>query len=225
VLISVVVPVLNEEPVLAGTLASARAPGVKEIIVADGGSDDRSVAVARRYADRVIDAPRGRATQMNAGARLASGGVLLFLHADTILPHDFDAAIQRALADPRLVGGRFDVALEPSSPLLALTAKLINLRSRLSRIATGDQAIFVRREIFNELGGFPAVPLMEDVALSRALKRRGRIACLRQRVITSSRRWRKHGVWRTIALMWTLRLLYFVGVSPTRLERVYAETR
>jgi rSAM/selenodomain-associated transferase 2 len=223
--ISVVIPALNEEDSLAATVASARGPQVREVIVVDGGSSDRTLALAERLADRVLAGPRGRAVQMNAGAAAAGGDVLLFLHADTRLPENFAAAVLFALGDPGAVGGRFDVWLQPSSPLLALTSALINLRSRLSRIATGDQAIFVRRGVFEDLGGFPPLPLMEDVAFSRSLKRAGRIVCLRERVISSSRRWQRDGVVRTILLMWSLRLLYFCGVSPARLRRVYSDRR
>ena len=223
--ISVIVPALNEAESIEAALTRARAAAVREIIVVDGGSSDGTAALAEPLADRVITAPRGRASQMNTGAALARGAVVLFLHADTRLPSGFDQLVLTALADPRVAGGRFDVSLEPGSPLIRLTAALINVRSRLSRIATGDQAIFARRSVFAEMGGFPDIPLMEDVAFSRALKRRGRVACLRQRVVTSSRRWRKHGVVRTILLMWSLRLLYFLGVSPARLRRVYGDTR
>jgi rSAM/selenodomain-associated transferase 2 len=163
--------------------------------------------------------------QMNAGAAAARGAVLLFLHADTRLPPGFDADVLAALADPGVVGGRFDVRLVPDTPLLRLVARLINLRSRLSRIATGDQALFVRRAVFEDLGGFAAIPLMEDVAFTRALKRRGRVACLRQQVETSSRRWLRDGPVRTILLMWWLRFLYACGVAPERLHRRYANTR
>jgi len=223
--ISVVIPALNEEAALAATVASARAPGVREVIVVDGGSSDDTADVARRLGARVLNAPRGRAPQMNAGAVAATGTVLLFLHADTTLPAGFDAAVLTALRDPLVVGGRFDLSLMPSSLLLALTATLINLRSRLSRIATGDQAIFVRRQVFEDLGGFPELPLMEDIAFSRALKRAGDVACLRQKVTTSSRRWRQKGVLRTILLMWSLRFLYFCGVSPECLRRAYSDAR
>jgi rSAM/selenodomain-associated transferase 2 len=223
--ISVIVPTLDEEPQIAAAVASARAAGVREIIVVDGGSSDATVPLARRYADAVLSAPRGRAVQMNAGAGVAGGTVLLFLHADTRLPGGFAAAVLAALADPSVVGGRFDLRLVPSSPLLALTGALINLRSRLSRIATGDQAIFVRRAVFEALGGFEPIPLMEDVAFTRALKRRGRIACLRLAVETSARRWLANGPVRTILLMWWLRFLYFCGVGPERLRRRYADTR
>lgn len=223
--ISIIVPALNEEANLPATLARARGDAGCEVIVVDGGSQDATGEVASRLADRVLVSPRGRAAQMNAGAAGARGDVLLFLHADTLLPAGFDRDVCAAMADRAVVGGRFDVALTPSSPLLWLTSKLINLRSRLSRISTGDQAIFVRRSVFEELGGFPALPLMEDIAFSRMLKRRGRIACLRREVCTSSRRWRAHGVIRTILLMWTLRFLYFCGVSPVRLQRAYLDAR
>jgi len=224
-MISVIVPTLNEETQIASVLASARAPGVSEIIVVDGGSSDATVRLAEQHADRVLVAPRGRALQMNAGAAVARGDVLLFLHADTRLPAGFDTAVLAGLHDPAVVAGRFDVRLVPSSALLALVGALMNLRSRLSRIATGDQAIFARRAVFEAIGGFERIPLMEDVAFSRALKRRGRIACLRMRVETSSRRWREDGPMRTVLLMWWLRLLYFCGVPPQRLRRHYADTR
>jgi rSAM/selenodomain-associated transferase 2 len=223
--VSVIIPTLNEEPVLAATLERARQTGVHEIIVVDGGSTDQTRAVAARRADTVIAARRGRAAQMNAGAALASGDVLLFLHADTLLPEGFAPAVNRACAKPGVVGGRFDVDLQPSSPLIRLTGALMNRRSRLTRIATGDQAIFIRRDVFERLGGYADVPLMEDIDLSRRMKRAGRIACLRERVIASARRWQKNGVVKTILTMWTLRALYFCGVSPARLQRAYANTR
>jgi len=223
--ISVIVPALDEEAQIAATLASARGTGVREIIVVDGGSRDATARIAGQHADLVHAATCGRALQMNAGAALARGEVLLFLHADTRLPRGFDVAVLAALADPAVVGGRFDVCLAPSSALLILVGRLMNLRSRWTGIATGDQAIFVRRAVFESLGGFEPIPLMEDVAFSRALKRRGRIACLSLAVETSSRRWREDGPLRTVLLMWWLRLLYFCGVSPERLRRRYADTR
>ena len=223
--ISVVVPALDEAEGIAAALASAGAPAVAELIVVDGGSADATVAIAARAGAQVYSAPRGRAAQMNAGAAHASGDVLLFLHADTRLPPDFDAAVCDALSDPAVAGGRFDVRLEPATALLDAVAALINLRSRWSGIATGDQALFVRRTTFEAMGGFENVPLMEDVAFTRALKRRGRIACLRATVSTSARRWEVNGPVRTIVLMWWLRLLYWCGVSPTALKRRYADTR
>jgi rSAM/selenodomain-associated transferase 2 len=224
-MISVIIPTLNEERVLTATLQRARQPGVHEIIVVDGGSTDTTRALATALADLVVSAPRGRAAQMNAGAARASGDLLLFLHADTWVPNGFADAVAAACTPPEVVGGRFDVQLEPSSPLLWLTGELINLRSRLSRIASGDQAIFIRRAVFEQLGGYADIPLMEDIDLTRRMKRAGRVACLRARVTTSARRWQKHGVVRTILLMWTLRALYFWGMSPERLRRVYADTR
>jgi len=223
--LAIVIPALGEAAQLAATIASARGPAVAECIVVDGGSRDASVAVARAAGALVIDAPRGRARQMNAGAVRATADVLLFLHADTRLPPGFDAAVLAALRDAAVVGGRFDVRFAPNSALLALTAALMNRRSRLTGIATGDQAVFVRRSVFEAMGGFADEPLMEDVAFTRALKRRGRIACLRQRVTTSSRRWQSDGPLRTILLMWWLRFLYWRGVSPTQLKRRYADTR
>ncbi len=223
--VSVIVPTLNEEGVLAATLERARQPNVQELIVVDGGSADTTSTIAARYATLVLSAPRGRAAQMNAGAARARGDILLFLHADTLVPDGFAHAILAACNDPGVIGGRFDVRLEPSSPLIRLTGELINRRSRLTRISTGDQAIFIRRQIFEELGGYADIPLMEDIDLSRRMKRAGRIACLHERVTTSARRWQKKGVVRTILLMWSLRVLYFFGVSPARLQRVYANTR
>ena len=222
--LSIIVPTLNEAEQILATLAAAAAPGV-EVIVADGGSADATVDLARAAGAHVISANRGRARQMNAGAAAASGEVLLFLHADTRLPPGFDAAVATALADPAVVGGRFDVRLEPSTLWLDMVAALINRRSRWSRIGTGDQALFVRRAVFEAMGGFPDLPLMEDLAFSIALKRRGGIACLRQTVATSSRRWRKDGPLRTVLLMWWLRFLFWCGVPAERLKRRYADTR
>ncbi len=223
--IAVVVPVLNEASVLAPTLRHARQPGIREIIVVDGGSTDATPTIAGELADVVIHAQQGRAAQMNAGAARAGAEILLFLHADTLVPQGYAQAVARACCGHDVVGGRFDLNLAPSSPLLWLTGELINLRSRLNRIATGDQAIFIRRDVFERLGGYADIPLMEDIDLSRRMKRSGRIACLRQRVTTSSRRWTKNGIVRTILLMWSLRFLYFCGVSPVALKRVYANTR
>jgi rSAM/selenodomain-associated transferase 2 len=221
--LSVVVPALNEAEGIAGTLLSLqelRARG-HEVLVVDGGSTDGTAAVAAPLAERVLAAPRGRARQQNAGAAAASGDVLLFLHADTRLPPDADRWVLEGLRRSGRGWGRFDVRLSGRHPLLRLTGWLIALRSRLTGIATGDQAIFVRREWFERAGGFPDIPLMEDVALSRALRHMGPPLCLRARVVTSSRRWEARGIVRTILLMWRLRIAYTLGADPHRLAERY----
>jgi rSAM/selenodomain-associated transferase 2 len=220
--ISVVVPVLNEGELIVAALTglqSLRASG-HEIVVVDGGSTDATLALSQPLADRVISAPRGRAIQMNAGARAATGEALLFLHADTRLPQAADGLVADALA--RHAWGRFDVSIDSAHPLLAVVAFMMNLRSRVSGIATGDQALFVRRDIFEKSGGYPPIALMEDVALSALLRRGGAPACVRAKAVTSGRRWEQRGVLRTIVLMWRLRLLYFLGADPARLARTYA---
>ncbi len=220
--LSIIVPVLDEAAGIDAALAALqplRRAG-HEVIVVDGGSRDQTVAHARAAADRVVTAARGRALQMNAGAAVSSAEVLLFLHADTRLPADAAAAIAGALGG-ECAWGRFDVAIDGPHPLLRLVAWLMNWRSRCTGIATGDQAIFVRRAAFVALGGFPPLALMEDVAFSARAKRLSAPACLRSRVITSGRRWEARGVMRTIVLMWWLRLCFFCGASPERLVRIY----
>jgi rSAM/selenodomain-associated transferase 2 len=222
--ISAVVPALNEATAIEATLdalAPLRGRG-GEVIVVDGGSCDTTVQLATAKADRVIAAPRGRASQMNAGAAAASGEVLVFVHADTRVPEDADIAIAQALEQNRRVWGRFDTSIDSHSVLLGFVGWAMSARSRLTGIATGDQAIFVRRDAFESVGGFPAVALMEDVAMSRLLKRRSAPACLPDRVITSARRWEANGVLRTIVLMWWLRLRFFLGASAEELARSYA---
>jgi rSAM/selenodomain-associated transferase 2 len=223
--LSVIVPTLDEESAVATTLAAARQPGLDELIVVDGGSGDATVAVARALADRVLVAPRGRAQQMNAGAIAARGDILLFLHADSRLPAGYPGLVRDALVPPDVVGGRFDLRLDAVGIAYRAIERLISLRSRLTRVGTGDQAIFVRRDVFARLGGYPHVPLMEDVALSRALKRLGRVACLRATVTTSARRWQRHGLIRTVLLMWMLRGAYYAGIPPERLARAYTDAR
>lgn len=218
--ISVVVPALDEASSIVAVLRTARAPGVREIVVVDGGSRDETIARAATVADLVLRAPRGRAAQMNAGAAVAHGDVLLFLHADTRLPAGFADAVRGAIRSGA-IAGRFDVRLDGDHPFLPVVAALMNLRSRWTGIATGDQAMFVRRDVFRAVGGFSAVPLMEDIDLSRRLRRAGRLAALRLRVSTSARRWETSGVARTIVLMWGLRFAYACGVSPERLARWY----
>jgi rSAM/selenodomain-associated transferase 2 len=192
------------------------------VIVADGGSDDGTPQVAARAPDvRILSSARGRARQMNAGALQARGDVILFLHADTRLPDRALEAVSAALADQHVVGGRFDVRFDSPRPVFRMIAFFMNLRSRLSGISTGDQAIFVRRSVFESIGGYPDIPLMEDIELCRRLKRYGRLAALRPRVTTSARKWEREGALRTMALMWALRFLYMVGVPPARLHRWY----
>ncbi|MES2938977.1 MAG: TIGR04283 family arsenosugar biosynthesis glycosyltransferase [Pseudomonadota bacterium] len=211
----IVVPVLQEAATLADTLRALqplRARGA-ELVVVDGGSTDATWAIARRWADAVRFAPRGRATQMNAGAQGCDAEALLFLHADTRLPEHADALVRAALRQGGW--GRFDVRIDGRPAMLKLVAAMMNRRSRLSGIATGDQAVFVRRALFEAVGGFPAQPLMEDIALSARLRRESQPVCLRERVATSGRRWEQHGVWRTIFAMWRLRAAYFFG-APAR---------
>jgi rSAM/selenodomain-associated transferase 2 len=220
--LSIVVPVLDEAAGIVATLealAPLRARG-HELIVVDGGSRDDTVMLSRPHADAVIEAPRGRARQMNAGAGRARGSVLLFLHADTTLPAHADAAIEKAVAGGAL-WGRFDVTIAGRSTMFPLIAALMNRRSRWTGIATGDQAIFVERALFERTGGYREQPLMEDIELSHRLRRIGRPACLRERVLTSGRRWEQHGVWRTIVLMWRLRWRYWRGASPDVLAKAY----
>jgi len=227
--LTIVIPVLDEAAIIAATLqslAALRARGA-EVIVVDGGSSDGSAALAHPLADRVIVGPRNRGAAMNAGAAVASGDVLLFLHADTTLPDDADHRVTGALTDRaperawRRCWGRFDVRVAGRHPLLALVGRMINWRSRLTGIATGDQAIFVTRKAFWSLGGFPDLPLMEDIALSHKLKRLCRPACIAVPAVTSGRRWDHHGLWRTIVLMWRLRLAYYLGAAPARLALAY----
>lgn len=223
--LSVIIPALDEEENIAATLESVRAVAPHEIIVVDGGSTDRTRAICRDFGIEPFSSPRGRAKQMNLGASQATGEVLLFVHADTRLPSSASHDILRALTDPQIVGGRFDVSLDGEHSMLKVIGAMINLRSRLSKTATGDQAIFVRRHIFTALGGYPDLPLMEDMAFSRALKRRGAVACLPSRVVTSARRWETEGIWRTIFKMWALKSLYLLGFSPFYLKRYYRDAR
>ena len=227
--LSIVLPVLDEASSLGATLEALsplRARGV-EVIVVDGGSSDGTSACAQAGADIVLTAPRGRARQMNAGAAVARGEVLLFVHADTTLPAHADALVLQAV-ERGAQWGRFDVRIDagPSRVsmarlMLPVVARCMNVRSRLSGIATGDQALFVQRARFQQLGGYADQPLMEDIELSRRLRAVGPPACLRQTVLTSGRRWQTRGVWRTIFLMWRLRWRYWRGESPDTLARAY----
>ena len=221
--LSIIVPCFNEAAEIAATLEALtplRARGV-EVIVVDGGSNDDTVALAKPRADQLITAPRGRAAQMNAGAALAQRNVFLFLHADNRLPPNADELIADGLATSGISWGRFDVTIRGRHPLFRVISSAMNLRSRITGIATGDQAIFVTRALFERAGGFPELRLMEDIALSSILKRFERPLCLRERVITSGRRWEKQGIWRTLVLMWQLRFAYWRGVDPDELAARY----
>ncbi|WP_096697410.1 TIGR04283 family arsenosugar biosynthesis glycosyltransferase [Polaromonas sp. AER18D-145] len=221
--LSIVMPVLNEAAGLGAAL-QALAPLLArgaELIVADGGSSDHSAALALAGGTHVVNAPRGRALQMNAGAAQARGEVLLFLHADTVLPASADELVREALAGGSRVWGRFDVLIAGRPAMLKLIAALMNLRSRRTGIATGDQAMFMTRAAFEAVGGFPVQPLMEDIEMSRRLLKLSRPACLRARVHTSGRRWESRGVWRTVLLMWRLRFAYWRGAAPERLAEWY----
>jgi rSAM/selenodomain-associated transferase 2 len=221
--LSIVIPTLDEETRIGAALAALaplRNRGA-EVIVADGGSRDATAAIARPLADAVIVAPRGRGVQMNAGAATAAGGVLLFLHADTMLPADADDLVLDGLHRTGRAWGHFEVRIEGRGPLLPIIAAAMNARARLTGIATGDQAMFVTRAAFASAGGFPDIPLMEDVTLSRRLKRIGPPLCLGARVTTSGRRWDEGGAMRTMLLMWRLRLAYWLGAEPASLARRY----
>ena len=222
-MISFIIPVLNEGPLIAHSLSALQPlrPQGHEIIVVDGGSEDSSPFISQPLADRVILSPAGRSRQMNAGAREARGEIFLFLHVDTRLPEGADLLILSEMKRHRRIWGRFDVRLSGRHPLFRVVECLMNWRSRLSGIATGDQGIFVRREAFQSVGGFPEIDLMEDIALSRLLKKSGPPLCLRQKVVTSSRRWEKNGILRTVLLMWRLRLAYSLGADPKELARRY----
>jgi rSAM/selenodomain-associated transferase 2 len=223
--LTIVIPVLNEAAIIVAALralAPLRVRGA-EIIVADGGSHDRTAQLAKPFAARVITVWRGRSAAMNAGAALGTGDALLFLHADTTLPDGADRLIDAALA--RRAWGRFDLRIAGRHPLLAVVARMINGRSRLTGVATGDQAIFVSRKAFEAVGGFPDLPLMEDIAISRRLKRLCRPYCIATPAVTSGRRWEHNGVLRTILLMWRLRLSYYLGVEPALLAELYDAPR
>ena len=221
--LSVVIPALNESAGIQAAL-QALAPLVArgiQVIVADGGSTDGTATRALGAGTQVVHAPRGRALQMNAGAQQASGDLLLFLHADTRLPPDADRLIAQALAAGKQIWGRFDVRIEGQPRMLRVIAAFMNRRSRWTGIATGDQALFMTRAAFDAVGGFPALPLMEDIEMSARLLNLSRPACLRARVVTSGRRWETRGMWRTVLLMWRLRLAYWRGAAPERLAELY----
>ncbi len=217
---SIIIPTLNEADGITATLQAtldSRPNSVPQIIISDAGSQDATLQQAQAFPVRIVNSEPGRARQMNAGAALASGDWLLFLHADTRLPADWQKLISQCNAD----WGRFDVRLDGQHWSFRIIEKMMNWRSCVSAVATGDQAMFMRRDFFHRLGGFPEIPLMEDIALSKRARRHSRPACLQPPVITSARRWQKNGILRTILLMWSLRLAYWLGVKPATLHKIY----
>lgn len=226
--ISIVVPVLNEGDVLLELASALRSVNASDKIIVDGGSAEDTADILaqinRQDGYRIIHSKPGRARQMNAGAALAHGEILVFLHADTHLPANIPALLAPVLSG-EYDWGRFDVQFDDEHPLMRMVSWLMNTRSRITAIATGDQAIFVRTKIFRELGGFTIIPLMEDIDLCRRLRKIGRPLCLGEAVTTSARRWRQNGILRTIFLMWGLRLGFWLGIPPNRLARWYRHSR
>lgn len=222
---SIIIPCFNEASTILASLNRLKVDATQvEIILVDGGSTDATCSLVADRVDQLIHASKGRAKQMNAGADAATGGVLVFLHADTTLPKNAFQLIEQGLLQGAQ-WGRFDVNLTGSHPLLTIIASMMNWRSRLSGIATGDQTIFVHKSLFKQIKGFPDIALMEDIALSKRLKRISKPYCISDKVSTSARRWEEFGIFRTILLMWWLRLGYFVGVSPTLLQQLYSGGR
>jgi rSAM/selenodomain-associated transferase 2 len=232
---TVIIPTLNEARVIERTLVFTGRLGFETIIVVDGGSTDETRALIESVAAplcdslsgpvRLLSSPSGRAKQLNAGAAASTSDVFVFLHADSQLPAHARALMEQALADPAVVGGRFDIRFDRPSVWGQIISTFMNARSRLTRISTGDQALFVRRQVFERLGGFSEIPIMEDIDFSTRLKRIGPTAAIRERVTTSFRRWNRHGPLRTILLMWFLRFLYWIGVSPQRIAQLYGTVR
>jgi len=215
--------VLNEEDGIAMLIDQLEGIGATEVVFVDGGSTDASQRILRARGVRWYESKPGRARQMNLGAAKVKSDIILFLHADTIIDSSNLESIRTRLQDQKVVAGYFSVRLSGSRPMLRVVEFLINWRSRMTKISTGDQAMFIRRDLFDRLGGFPDQPLMEDIEMSRRLKREGRIACLPGRVITSSRRWERFGIWRTILLMWRLRFRYWLGADPAKLKALYMD--
>lgn len=221
--VSIIIPVLNEENSIKKflqQLQSYRKLG-HEVIVVDGGSQDKTCTIASALADKVIESQPGRAIQMNSGTKQAQFNVLWFLHADTVISENAIDNIQQVLTENGKNWGRFNIKLSGSNILFRVIEFMINIRSRVTGIATGDQGIFVNRKTFESVGGYSDLPLMEDIDLSKKLKKISKPICLKEKLTTSSRRWEKNGIFSTVLLMWRLRLLYWIGVSADRLSRQY----
>jgi len=223
--IAIIIPVFNEAENLPKLLRMLSSLDADEIVLVDGGSQDDSQILLGRSPFRWLQSDKGRAAQMNAGADVCESNTILFLHADTVVDNSAIVSIRDAMTDHKVVGGRFDLKLSGAHFALRLIEWMINLRSRLTKISTGDQAMFVRQSVFEELGGFSNQPLMEDIELSRRLKQKGKVACLREKITTSSRRWEQFGLIKTTILMWKLRFLYWIGISPNYLAQIYLDAR
>jgi len=219
--IAIVVPVLNEAALLPSNIERIRASSADEVIYVDGGSVDGTQDLLIGAGVKWFLSPPGRARQMNCGAAQCSSDIINFIHVDTVIFSDHIEAVRQAMRDEAIAGGRLDVRLSGTHPMFRIIESMINLRSRLTKVSTGDQAMFVRRTVFERLGGFPDQALLEDVEMSLRLRRIGRIACLRQQVETSSRRWEQYGIMRTVLLMWWLRFRYWLGADPADLKRLY----
>lgn len=221
-MISIIIPVLNEEENISSALANTeRLSGEKEIIVVDCGSIDNTVEIVKKKGVMLLSSQKGRGHQMNRGAEIAKGDTLIFLHADTTLPENAITRIEEAMKNHEIIGGRFDVSFDDDRFIFKLIAFLMNWRSHLTGIFTGDQAIFIRKSVFKDIGGYLEIPLMEDIALSKRMKREGKIACINDCVTTSARKWKEEGIIKTILLMWFLRFLYFFKISPIFLSKIY----
>jgi len=222
-LISIIIPTLNESESIEKTLNSLHTTLKEgnELIIVDGGSNDDTILKCKNYTDKVYTATKGRAIQMNVGADKSTNDILLFLHADTLMPQNFSAENLTALATITNEWGFFKVKFTSHHLLLRLVSTLMNTRSCLTRIATGDQAIFIKKELFKKIGGYKEIPLMEDIELSISLKKYSKPYCVKEFVMTSSRKWESNGIIKTIILMWKIRFLYFFGVSPQKLVNIY----
>jgi rSAM/selenodomain-associated transferase 2 len=222
---SIIIPVINEEGVINSTiehLETLPASASMEIIVVDGDRSGKTIGVIRDKNVQTAAGEKGRGNQMNSGAAMAQGDIVIFLHADTRLPTNAFALMEAALSDPTCPGGAFDLNIASGRPIYRLIAKIASYRSRLTRIPYGDQAFFFRRAHFLAIGGFANIPLMEDVEIMRRIKKRGeRIAIINRSVTTSPRRWEKEGILLCTLRNWLLIALYFSGVSPERLSRFY----
>lgn len=222
--IAVIVPTLNEEASIGITLQDLRSLGGVEIIVSDGGSTDSTLAIAERLAT-ILKSKPGRGTQMNAGAKTASGEILLFLHADTVLPGGWKEKLLSTMSDENVVAGAFSLSIDSGRLSHKIISSTANLRSRLTKIPYGDQGIFVRRDVFEKIGGFKEIQIMEDVDLMRRLKKVGKVVLLKYKVKTSARRWEREGIVYTTIRNWLLLILYYLGVSPEKLNRFYRAVR